>query len=138
MAALLAVFSGVRIYLIVGLLLAAAAIVSYIFFLKADAANAHAALASTQAVVSVQNAALDEDKNAIAQLQQDKVVAEAAQAAVQSAVVSIGRQVSATQLEASHAKVDAKCQALDPRDLSVIDGVRKLIGPAAGPANASH
>ena len=135
LTALGAIFSSARIYLYVALLLAAAAVASYIFYLRYEASAAEARLAGAQATISVSNAALATDAGTIQSLQQQSADAQAA--LVQTAAATEATQDILHKVEeaVAHVPRPKACQSLDARDLAVIAGVRELLAPAARPSN---
>jgi septal ring factor EnvC (AmiA/AmiB activator) len=137
MALLAGIFSSAKIYILVGFLLVAAAGITYVEHLRYEAAAAAASLASTQATVSVQNAALATSQATIASLRQENADAQAALVQFEGTQQSLDNTVANAKEAISHVAVPKTCQGLDPRDIVTLDGVRGIFGePAASDSDA--
>ena len=136
LAILGAVFSSFRIYLLIGTALAAAALFAYVEYLRADAANARAALSTAEATINEATNVINQDAATIDDLQKLRALDQKTLVAVQQRTLALA-QSEADIKEAINAIPEPKtCQALDPRDRAAIDGVRRLLAaPAAAHPN---
>ena len=91
-----AIFSSIRIYLVLGAVMLVMAVGAYIFYLRAEASAANAALATAQATISEARDALATDDKTIGDLQRQN---EVAQQAIVAAQTSYGEDVFAAAIE---------------------------------------
>ena len=132
------IFSSVRIYLLIGLVVAGIALFAYIEHLKNSALKAEAALSSAEATINESKAVIDQDTAAIAEL---KKINTANQAALRASAITAENLVYeyAAIKDAINAIPQPKaCQALDARDRAVLDSLRRRFHPATPDPNASH
>ena len=135
------IFGGWRIYAIVGAAVAAAALFGYVEHVRADAATSRAALSSANATINETTFVLDNANTQIAKLQASNAANEAALVWSQETQAKVAQALSAAQEKVNVIPVPKDCQGLDARDRAALDGVRGIIGYAAGShpsGKASH
>ena len=133
-----AVFSSWRIYMLLGLAVAAAALFGYIMYLRADAASAYAALSAAEATINEEKSVIEMDAATITNLQAERAADEAALRSVATSTAQLNASLSSIKDQINAIPEPKTCQLLDPRDRAAVDGVRRLVTPSPADPNHGH
>ena len=130
LALLGSVFSSARIYLYVGLAVAALALFAYVEHLRAETANAHASLATAQATITEARATLDTDNATIVTLQMTNKITQDTLEEAQHQTLAVQQALAQAEKDLANVPEPKTCQSLDARDRAAISGVRGILGSA--------
>ena len=126
-----ALLSGATPYIVGLLLVLAAASGGYGLYERSQAADARAWTATQSATINEQQATIDADAAAYAELARIKDLDETVIAHTANATASVQSALATAETKVIHVKVPADCQSADARDLAALDGVRRVLAAAA-------